>query len=268
MIIGKIHPGSGLGDQLFTYITTRTIALDKGYDFGFVGKEYFKGKDFMNLDWGIDSDFKYHIEQPSGKLVINEMPDEYNVLHPLYFQGHKLWEAPAYYDPEVNFIEDGTVIDATCAQDERYWGHRLNEIREWLRVEPLEMPDDLCVINFRGGEYATVPELFLPQEYWEEAIDKIFDKNSNIAFEVHTDDPIMAKALGWLAPFSIIKDIALNWRSIRYAKHLILSNSAFGILPALLNENVKEVIAPRYWARRNLKQWSMPSNWYSKFTYI
>jgi hypothetical protein len=36
----------------------------------------------------------------------------------------------------------------------------------------------------------------------------------------------------------------MNWKSIRWAKHLIISNSAFAILPALLNENVKEVVAP------------------------
>lgn len=249
MIIGKISPGSGLGDQLFSYITTRTIALDKGYDFGFVGMQFFKGKEFMLLDWGIPTDdVKWQVETPNGKLVLDDP--------------HKLWEAnKPYYDPEVNFIEDGTVIDACCAQDERYWGYRLTEIREWLKVEPLEMPDDLCVINFRGGEFATVPELFLTHDYWAQAIFKI----ENVNFEVHTDDPDLANNF---FSFPIKKDIALNWRSVRYAKHLILSNSAFGILPALLNENVKEVIAPRYWARRNTQQWINPSNYYKKFTYI
>lgn len=256
MLIGKIHPGSGLGDQLFSYITTRAIALDKGYDFGFVGKEFFKGT-FTNLDWGKEADiYEYHIEYPSGKLIIDDS------IAPLF-------EITApYFDPEFNFIEDGTVIDGCYAQDERYWGHRLNEIREWLKVEPLEMPDDLCVINFRGGEFATVPELFLPKDYWNEAINKVRSEwgYPEMQFEVHTDDATLAKE--FFPDYPIIKDISLNWRAVRYAKHLILSNSAFGILPALLNENVKEIIAPRYWARRNIKQWSMPSNYYKKFLYI
>ena len=265
MIIGKIHPGSGLGDQLFTYITTRTIALDRGFDFGFVGKEFFKGKDFMNLDWGIGTDLKYYIEQPTGKLQItNDDPQ------PRYWW-NKLWEAPAYYDPEVNFIEDGTVIDATCAQDERYWGHRLSEIREWLKVEPMKWIDksngeNVCILNIRGGEYKTVSELFLSKDYWDKAIGLMWEKHPGIEFEIHTDDLELTQ--DWFPQYVSIKDISSNWRSVRYAKHLILSNSAFGILPALLNENVKEVIAPRYHARRNIKQWSMPSNWYSKFTYI
>jgi len=256
MIIGKIHPGSGLGDQLFTYITTRTIALDKGYDFGFVGKEFFRGKDFMQLDWGKEWFGSYEIAPLSGKLTIQNET--------------KLWETPAYYDPEVNFIEDGTIIDATCAQDERYWGHRLNEIREWLKVEPLEMEENLFIVNFRGGEYTAMPDLFLPKEYWQSAFDYLLNFYKLLKIEFHTDDIESVEKM--FNPnkeeLRIIKDIALNWRSVRYAKHLILSNSAFGILPALLNENVKEVVAPRYWARRNIKQWSMPSNYYKKFTYV
>lgn len=252
MIIGKIHSGSGIGDQLFSYITTRTMALDKGYDFGFVGKEFFKGKDFMNLDWGkeVDNVISYMIEQSTGKLAIVS-PTNYGVFE----------ITTPYYNPEVNFIEDGTIIDGCSAQDERYWGHRLNEIREWLKVEPLDMPDSLCVINFRGGEYATVPELFLTPDYWAKAVLSI----ENVNFEVHTDDSVMAKNY---FSFPIKKDIALNWRSVRYAKYLILSNSAFGILPALLNENVKKVIAPKYWAGRNVGEWRRPQNYYKKFTYI
>lgn len=253
MVIGKIHPGSGLGDMLFSYIITRVIALDKGYDFGFVGKEFFKGKDFMNLDWGKPmQELYYSIEQPSGKLITT-------------FDSKIFVFDKPYYDPEVNFIEDGTVIDGYGAQDERYWGHRLDEIREWLKVEPLDMPDDLCVINFRGGEYQTVSELFLPPEYWSYAIGKSFE-NGTEKFEVHTDDTELAKK--WFKDKKVIRDIALNWRAIRYAKHLIISNSAFGILPAFLNENVKEVIAPRYWAGRNVGEWRRPQNYYKKFTYV
>lgn len=252
MIIGKIHPGSGLGDQLFSYITTRTIALDHNYEFGFVGKEYFKGKDFMNLDWGKETNIKYIIEQNTGELITSDS---------------RLFKIDTpYYNPEVNFIEDGTVIDGCSAQDERYWGHRLNEIREWLKVEPLDKPDDLCVINFRGGEYATVPELFLTKDYWRKALFQKVRYDPKLRYELHTDDKELAKQQFPNTP--IYKDIALNWRSVRYAKHLILSNSAFGILPALLNENVKEAIAPKYWAGRNVGEWRRPQNYYKKFTYI
>ena len=260
MIFSFFHPGSGLGDQLFRYITARTLALDKGVDFGMVGVEYFKGQDLFKLDMGKTVDVKYKVEMPAGKIVIED----------------KVWEeGTTYYNPEINFVNEGA-IDGNF-QDERYWGHRLSEIGEWLKTEKLSLPDDLCVINFRGGEYSYIKDLFLPKEYWDLAVKKMREINPKMDFEVHTDDPKLAKQ--FFPDFNIWDNqmitadkrythMAFNWRNIRYAKYLILANSAFGILPALLNENAKHIIAPRYHANRNIKVWAMPSNYYKRFNYI
>jgi len=258
MIAGYFHAGSGLGDQLFRYITTRTLALDKGYEWGMVYPEGFKGESFMkNLglkqNYGGFWDFKKWTEK---KVVENGIDI-------------------SSYDPEINFVEDNTIIDGNF-EDEKYWGHRLNEIRGWLKVEPLDMPDDLCVISFRGGEYALIPDLFLSKDYWDNAVDQMKIKYPNIRFEVHTDDPALAKQFFPDFPVvdnktlahSLNSNMGYNWRALRYAKHLIIANTAFAILPALLNEDVKEVIAPRYWARRNLGVWARPACYYKKFTYI
>lgn len=255
MVIGIIHKGSGCGDQLFSYIITRVIALDRGFDFGFVGKEFFKGT-FLDLDWGKETEPQYEIEPNSGAIKLIGSYKEFGINKP-------------NYDPEVNFIEDGTVIDGYGAQDEKYWTHRLPEIQKWLSPKGQVTFDEgeyNCVINFRGGEFAAIPDLFLPQSYWDEAI--AMKKAQGVkTFEVHTDDTETAKQ--FFPNFPIYQNIQLNWEAVRYSQHLILANSAFGIIPAMLNGNVKEVIAPRRWARRNLgKDWSMPSNFYRKFSYI
>jgi hypothetical protein len=89
----------------------------------------------------------------------------------------------------------------------------------------------------------------------------------DMKFEVHTDDEETARL--FFSSYPIIRDISVNWRAIRYATYLILSNSSFAILPAYLNENAKSIIAPKYWARYNTKEWINPGNaTYSKFTYI
>lgn len=253
MIIGIIHKGSGLGDQLFSYIITRVIALDRGFEYGFVGKEFFKGKDFMTLDWGNDTlEFQYTITEPQGYVCIDKLlPKLFTINKP-------------YYDPEVNFIQDGTVIDGYGAQDERYWGHRLNEIREWLKVEPLEMSDKV-VMNIRGGEYKAVSELILPLSYWVTAANEIDTGEVKRNVEIHTDDPDYCKELlGDGLP--IIKNIETNWRSLRYAKYAVISNSAFAIIPRLLSGGI--TIAPKYWAGRNVGEWRRPQNYYKGWTYI
>lgn len=266
MIAGIFHSGSGLGNQLHRYVATRVLALDKGYDFSMVAPENFKGSSFMKLDMGNPKGhIMYVTEQPSGKV----MPA--NVDLPL-------WEEKTnYYNPEVNFVEDNTIIDGEF-QDERYFGHRLDEIDQWLKVEPPESYDRKCIIGFRGGEFSLYPELFLTKEYWDEAIRKMKAIKPVLEFEVHTDDPITAKK--FFPGYECIHDISLNWRSIRYAKYSIIANSSFYILPRLLRHRALTsasggraksdalTIAPRYWARRNTGEWSMPQNYYKAFQYI
>jgi len=243
MITGIFHDGSGLGNQLHRYVFTRVKALDLGVDFGMEGE--FKGKDFMDIDMGKPP------EAPTSIFI-----EERKNTH----AGVDIRE----YDPKTEQIGDNTKVDGEF-QAEKYFNHRLDEVREWLKVEPLDIPDDLCVINFRGGEYAGISELFLPQEYWDEAVAKMRKINPDMKFVVHTDDPYLASC--FFPEFECIKDMALNWRSIRYAKYLILSNSSFAIFPALLGD-AKEIIAPFCWAGRNVGYWKLPQNCYKRFYYI
>lgn len=252
MITGIFHEGSGLGNQLHRYVMTRILAGHKGYDFGMVNSVGFKGREFMNLDMGKIPPYTFKIEKPSGKVIIKDQV--------------KLWEEGEYkYNPEIWNIFGPTVIDGEF-QAEEYFGKHLKVIREWLRVEPLTVPYYKCIINFRGGEFVGVPDLFLPQEYWNEAVARVRHKDNTTVFEVHTDDPETAKQ--FFPHFPIIHDISVNWRSIRFANRLILSNSSFAILPAHLNEGVSEIIAPKFWAGRNIGQWRHEMNNYKKFTYI
>lgn len=247
MIAARFYQGSGLGNQLHRYVAARVLARDKKCSFGMVNPELFKGRSFINLDMGdpLIGQFREWNERRTN--------DDNGVD----IRG---------YDPEINFVESPTIIDGEL-QDSRYFEHRIDEVREWLRVEPLAIPDNVCVIGFRGGEYTIFPDLFLTKDYWDSAIEMINGQNPNIKFEVHTDDPRTAEQ--FFPKYDIIHDIGINWRSVRYAKYLIIANSSFYIFPALLNQDLRyPVIAPRYWARRNTKTWALPSNYYKQFMYI
>lgn len=251
MIAGIFHKGSGLGNQLHRYVATRVLALDKGYDFGMIAPEFFKGKDFMKLDMGKETYPPLVIEMPAGRTV------------PSITEEHRWNEwAKQVYDPDFNFVEDSTIIDGNF-EDPKYFEHRLPEIKEWLKTDVIKIPDDVCVIGFRGGEYYTVPELGLPKEYYDRAIDKMRALGIK-KFEVHTDDLEMAKE--WFPQFKVFRDIELNWQSTRYAKHAIIANSSFYVLPRLMNGGL--TIAPRYWNRYNTKKWDYPQNYYKQFKYI
>ena len=74
MIGTEFIPGYGLGNQLFFYIVTRCIALEKGVDFGFVnpgqvGNVFHsqKGMYFMDIDMGTE--------------ISREDMDKYKIYH-------------------------------------------------------------------------------------------------------------------------------------------------------------------------------------------
>lgn len=259
MIYGYLYQGSGVGNQLHRMIATRVKALDLDVDWRLIyvgdnsGKvEGFKCKDFMEFD---------------ESKVINYFPDA------IQFNEKKVVENGVdtrSYDPEWNFIEDNTIINGEF-QDERYWEYREKEVNEWLKVEPLEMPDDLCVIGFRGGEFKVFPDLFLPKKYWDKGIKIMREINPKMRFEVHTDDKETAKQ--FFPDFKVIHDIGINWRSMRYAHYSIIANSSFFILPRWLKSGEESIddtltICPRFWARHNIKVWCLPQNYYRQFLYI
>lgn len=259
MIIGKFYNGSGLGNMLHRYVATRVKAADLGVGWDMIyiddgsGKEPgFKGKSFMNIGWNDIGATPYY--------MMNHWNEKKTTENGVDIRS---------YDPEFNFIQDNTIIDGEF-QDERYWEHREKEVNEWLKVEPLEVPDDTCVIGFRGGEFALYPDLFLTKEYYEQAMDMMVEQGIK-RWEVHTDDEKLAKE--FFGDIPVIHNIGINWRSMRYAKHAIIANSSFFILPRWLRQNIGHstegmTIAPRYWGRRNTKIWSLPQNYYKRFTYI
>lgn len=267
MIGGIFHHGSGLGDQLMRYITVRTLAVEKGWNFGMCNEAAFKGSVFMQIDTGIP------IGSPEAMMYSDKS-----------LKGFKKWEEKDIrdengldirsYDPEINFVEDNTIIDGSF-EDARYFEHNLKNIDTWLKVEPLEMQENTCVISHRGGEYKIFPELYLPDGYWHHAVLRMLKINSEMEFIVQSDDTEEAKRI--FPDFKVIDNqqiahskhtaMGLNWRHIRYAPYLIVGNSAFSILPSLLGP-AKVILAPRYHAGHNVGVWKRPACYYKRYQYI
>lgn len=261
MVSGIFHQGSGLGNQLHRYVATRVMALDKGYEFGMVATENFKGSSFMQLDMGTPVQCSWTVAEGGKVIPISSMPQ---------WEEKKVMEGSIDirgYDPEFNFVPDNTIIDGEF-QSEMYFGHRMREINDWLQVKKLGMPDNLCILGFRGGEFTVFPDLFLTRDYWETAMTLMLRERPDMRFMVVTDDPETAGAF-FPPEIKISHEIGSDWRMVRNANYLILSNSSFYILPSLLNNHAKKIIAPRFWARRNTGgPWATMQNFYRKYEYV
>lgn len=264
MIVTELYNGQGLGNQLWSYVVTRTLALDRGFDFGIMRPEKFKGSAFLNLDFG---------KQVAGGAGPEGGPPTslpQGILH--YYVEKDAWYEKYQcdirdYDAGLLGIKDNTKIEGYF-QSENFILHRKNEIREWLRVSAQYdcyeySQDNICILNIRGGEYKGTPDLILPKKYWLDAINNMLHVNRNLEFVIITDDVKYARALLPQYPafhFDIGKDYAI----VKNARYLILANSSFSFFPAWTSETVKYVIAPKYWARHNISDgfWACAFNLY------
>lgn len=269
MIVTEIYNGQGLGNQLACYVTTRVVALDKGYKFGVINPQKFKCLDFMDLDFG---------EQviggsgPEGGPPIT-LPEGIDKYYKERYIIHSNGSNITIDDPALELVEDNTKLDGLFQSENRIW-HRKEEIKNWLKVKEEKdcfdfCNEDVCIINFRGGEYKYVPEFFLHKKYWENAISKMKTINSNFRFIVITDDVFTAKQFFptfEVYHFSIGKDYSI----IKNAKYLILSNSSFPYFATLTSETIKYIIAPKYWGRHNISDgyWSLGYNIFRNHNYL
>lgn len=265
MIVTELYHGQGLGNQLWCYAVTRAIALNHGYDFGIQNPYKFKGKNFMNLDFGLPviggsgPEGGPPISLPEG---ISNYYREKRVYHPL----QKCDITPTDY--EMLCILDGTKIDGAM-QSEFYIGQYKKKIKDWFKVSsPVTdySSNNICIIHFRGGDFNN-PYVLLSQSYYQNAMKIMRELHNDIEFLVVTDDIGIASryfpgykivgstAMGKIdsekADHHIGGDAAIDYSIINNAHYLILSNSSFGWWATWTNNVVKKVIAPMYWAWHN-----------------
>ena len=265
MLATNILYGQGLGNQLYCYVSTRCIAADRGYDFcinnpeGALGDPRFnsEGVYWMDLDKGVPFDNKIErvYEEKCIRLHLNTNWHDANI-------GCDIRGT----DWDMKNIEDDTIIMGIM-QSEDYFGHHKEEIKKWLKVKEEHdtheyTKENLCIMNFRGGEYMNSPTL-VSKRYWEKAMDNMRQVRSDMEFMVVTDDVASAKTFFPDLPchhFDVGKDYAV----IKNAKHVILSNSTFAFFPVFTSDTIENIVAPKYWARHEQSDgyWATEQNLY------
>lgn len=264
------------GNHMSQLTTLRCVAEKLGYEWGVNQNpthDYYNGMNqlyFMDVDFGkTPSDIKY----------------EYHEKWPIFDSTNI-----CMFDKNIYNIKDDTILlgdngaKGGVYQSEDYFYDRREDIFEWYKIkEEYEtkfasmlidfgyiLDENLCVINFRGGEYKNVANLILRKEYWLGAINHMLTINPNIKFLLITDDIECAKKY---MPFEIPalhEEIGFDFYVINKAKYVILSNSSFGLWAAWLNKEVKLILAPKYWAKHNTSDgyWGVGDQYYRCFTYM
>lgn len=266
MITSEFYKGQGFGNQLWIYATVRSLAEKQDLEYSILSSDRFKGSAFLNLPFGSMGN------RSSAKAPKERLPGDSK----FYIREKLIREQSFYFDisgPDERFLnlKPRTFIDGNM-QSLTYIRQNRDKIQDWFRV-PGE-PFDGCVINFRGGEYKGITNVFLPKEYYLAAIEKMKELKPQMKFLVVTDDekkaseyfpnlPIVSSGgvkiyfhRFYVSPPS--KLIGRDFSLLQNARYLILSNSSFSWWGAWSSKTAEKVIAPKFWAAHNVSNdfWS------------
>ena len=268
-----------LGNHMWQYAVCRAVAEKIGYEWGInpsPSHDYFNGQSqmtFMNVDFGkkpenITKEYHEHWKQYQHIDMVN-----ITMLNPTLYE-----------------IEDNTIMIGDNGavggiyQSEDYILNRKEDVIKWFEIKKeskqaynkkltglgIIIDKNLCVINFRGGEYRGLKNVILRKEYWSDAINHMKNINPEMKFLLITDDISCAKSFMPFDIQAIHVDVGFDFYVVNQAKWLIISNSTFGWWAAWLNQKCNKIIAPKYWARHNVSDgyWATGDSYTSCFDYI
>lgn len=273
MIITELYNGQGIGNQIWCYVVTRSIAKELGLEYGIMSPHKFKGQDFLEIDLGnpvIGGD------GPEGGPP-NSLPEGIDFYYKETVSSHPFNGVNiSKKDYKMLEIGDRTKIDG-CMQSLDYLGE-IEEIKNWVKTkEGMEIndfsDDNICVVHIRGGDFMGSTSI-LSGNYYRRAMEIMKRENPNMEFVVITDDVRYAEGIlpecrivggsstgssdGRKASHHIGGPVWMDWSIIKNSKYLIISASSFSFWPAFLNSKAKKIIAPMYWGdyKRSDGYWS------------
>ena len=244
MIITELYEGQGLGNQLWVYAASRSIAEQLNVPFILLGAERFKGKDFLHIN--------SEVGISAAEAVDVAKSSRWSSFHEAFFYDRELDYMSSGFDSRVLALSGMSKLDGLY-QSEKYFFGDLERPKMYFDLDDVwksknRVEDDTCIINLRGGEYKRHKNLILPESYWNKAIENMKRMSDVRKFLVVTDDVRYARAM--FPKFDVLEGgIEDCYASIYNAKYLILSNSSFAYFPVKTGGNSRLVIAPKYWAR-------------------
>lgn len=260
-VIAHIESGMGLGNQLWNICSTASIAKSLGVPHYILGKDNFKGSNFIN----IKSQCLNEEEIPHCRVVHE---------HVRYFKKENFFASA--YDENLYLKLTTPCIYKGLFEDERYL---TGSISDYIEIDPrshlvksvASKLKKTLVVNVRGGEFKTNFQRRPCTKFWRNSIKTllaVYDLDSVICV---TDDKVYAASLFKFDEI-ISGSVAECFFYLVSAKYLLVSNSSFSYFPIRIGQElgIKKVVhGPFNWARPNNinYHWVSPANFYRKYQY-
>ncbi|HIT82428.1 MAG TPA: alpha-1,2-fucosyltransferase [Candidatus Caccoplasma merdavium] len=240
-----------LGNQMFAYASVKSIALDKGFEFG-VYNEY--DNQFLKND----TDKKFgntltSIFPQIRKEVVSDVQN-YSVFQEIT-DSHSI----SSIQKEAYEVSDNTLMRGHYISP-KYFLHRIDEVREWFafpsdiqnkaeneltKIKAQFAPNTkFCSIHFRNALDYRVKGFMLNKNYWYHAANKILknnEENGSIVFLIFYDKltPLVKSFSKRYTSVLTHNSLLVDFEMISLCDYHIVCNSSFSIMAALMDPNTE-----------------------------
>lgn len=250
----SVYLNGRLGNNLFQYAFCRIASYKQRCNF-YIPKNQEESITFYNE---CSQKFKKYFEPPNDN-------------NPHFWIGEKLFEVDygindgyinnCVANIDIEKVTDGTLLIDFYQSDSYLLEFRDMILNDWYKFRESVVADsrsilekyninEYCYIHLRGGDYKTIPQYFLPIEYYRQGMEQIKEIVPNMKFLVITDDIILSKIMfPDLEVISNTKEI--DFYLISKSKYKIIPNSSFSWWSAWLSQENKMTIAPNNWFNYN-----------------
>lgn len=278
MIVADLY--SNLGNQLFAYTATKSIALDLGYEYRYRVVR----PSFVKQDSGVD-DYGQEYESHFEKFFSIDTSERIKDI-PETINNKWKWERT----PNTNFIQDVYTVPKNTHLTgyflcPKYFEHRRNEVLKWFRFQneilnkcehwrdaviKKTKANHLVAVHVRCGEFYKKLNMVLDPAYQINAIRTVKDKfpNDNLCFILFSDVPKEAQKMLknankdiFLHDGSMFEDLCM----MTLCDSHIIANSSFSWWGAWLSKRSKGItIRPSKWPtayKGSAPEDIFPKNW-------
>lgn len=277
MIVAQ--PTNLLANQMFTYASVKSIALDKQVEFKYINKyASFGERRYSDMDQRYGQDFDTIFLIPTEECI-NELPSNIGVVKEKQTKyGNKVYHA---YQEEMLNMHDNTLVDGLLVSP-KYFEHRLKEVRKWFQFkEDIEKwanykmkklrekyPGKKIVsVHFRVGKDYKDSGYLLKYAYWNDAGLYMMEQyHDDVVFLIFYDrwmrylDRFTAIFPYEICHGSLAEDLCLMAK----CDANIISNSTFSIWGSILNEKSEITVRPSLYPIHSnmIQEESFLDSWY------
>lgn len=262
MIVSRIE--SQLGNQMFTYASTKCIALDCGYEYRYFIKDcYYAEKRLSNSDSKYGRNFDSIFKIPLNESINSNIncKNEFSIDQMRLLKKNN----ESFYEEAYQIKDDTLMIGhfISC----KYFEKRLNEVRQWFSFQDdiVERNKEkinsirkdykyLIAVHFRTNSDYRNYGYRLDYSYWEDAAKEYESRKINDYIFVVFYDQMTSFVKRFIKRHKCVilhGSLADDLCSFSMCDAAIICNSTFSIWGGLLLNNINNVIRPSIYPSRN-----------------